>query len=317
MCNAFKCNRNSLSDRIPALSNSRIPKSPGSHHQSQLDRCDYRHLTSRRTPYGVLASCPSALRRPISTTHAMITYTRFCLASLSLTAGLLFPGCAGNGYITSSVSTVLGLDVSENPKTQVPHVRFGYVRSGLYYVPTGKTESANGGSTTSSGQANETPSVVSDIFVHSKFLTDITISEKFAIGSDAVQSQAAQQSFRNQGAQAVAGGGTPTVVEPPPPTTIVQQVLPPRTEERRESAAQLEQSHREAKESSTRDKFLLPAGKAVKDLSDAAKSNSLTPDWGALLKAAGGQPTSNKKRPRRTLIPFSPPTYPTRAMRMQ
>ena len=229
----------------------------------------------------------------------MITYTRFCLASLSLTAGLLFPGCAGNGYITSSVSTVLGLDVSENPKTQVPHVRFGYVRSGLYYVPTGKTESANGGSTTSSGQANETPSVVSDIFVHSKFLTDITISEKFAIGSDAVQSQAAQQSFRNQGAQAVAGGGTPTVAEPPPPTTVVQQVLPPRSEERRVTAAQAKEKAAQAEARGQREALQKPATDAIDQLIKAEGSRKV--DWGKLLDAAGG---ARKPSKRTTLADF-------------
>ena len=66
-------------------------------------------------------------------------------------ASLLFmQGCTTNGYITSSVATVVGLDVSENPKTQIPHVKFGYARTGLYYVPTGKTaygDSRRSGST--------------------------------------------------------------------------------------------------------------------------------------------------------------------------
>jgi hypothetical protein len=113
-------------------------------------------------------------------------------------------GCAGNGYITSGVNTVVGLDVSENPKTQVPHVRFGYVRSQLYYVPTGKTETTSGQTASSSGRADETPVVVSEIFVNSKFLSDITISEKFAIGNTAVQSGAANATFSIPAAQAVA-----------------------------------------------------------------------------------------------------------------
>lgn len=113
-------------------------------------------------------------------------------------------GCSGNGYITSGVNTVIGLDVSENPKTQVPHVRFGYVRSQLYYVPTGKTETTSGQVGSSSGQANETPNVVSEIFVNSKFLSDITISEKFAIGATAVQSDSAHSTFSIPAAQAVA-----------------------------------------------------------------------------------------------------------------
>jgi hypothetical protein len=115
-----------------------------------------------------------------------------------------FSSCAGNGYITSGVNTVIGLDVSENPKTQVPHVRFGYVRSQLYYVPTGKTETTSGQIGSSSGRADETPAVVSEIFVNSKFLSGVTISEKFAIGNAAVQSNAANATFSIPAAQAVA-----------------------------------------------------------------------------------------------------------------
>jgi hypothetical protein len=145
---------------------------------------------------------------------------------------LFLCSCSGNGYITSSVSTVLGLDVSENPKTQVPHIRFGYVRNGLYYVPTGKTlttTSDNGGIV---GPASETPTVVSEIFVNSKFLTDITISEKFAIGPTAVNSSAAVATLGNPAAQAVAttngtvSAGPASVVLP---TKVVVQKVPDET----------------------------------------------------------------------------------------
>jgi hypothetical protein len=215
----------------------------------------------------------------------MTRYNFFSFISLALGVTLLLSGCAGNGYITSSINTVLGLDVSENPKTQVPHVRFGYVRSGLYYVPTGKTESTSGGTSTSSGQANETPTVVSDIFINSKFLTDITISEKFAIGGDAVQSQAAQHSFRKSAAEAVAGGGA---VPAEPPTTIVQQVLPTRSEETRVTPDQIKKAVEAGIVASNLDNLRKPAAEAVKALRKAATSKSVPVDWAALLQAAGG-----------------------------
>jgi hypothetical protein len=117
---------------------------------------------------------------------------------------LLLTGCAGNGYISSTIHTVVGLDVSENPKTQVPHVRFGYVRSGLYYVPTGKSPGPDG---TGTGESvKETPELVSEIFVNAKFLSSVTINEKFAIGEKAVASGAAEQAFASTAAQQVAQG---------------------------------------------------------------------------------------------------------------
>lgn len=134
-----------------------------------------------------------------------IALLRSSLAALSI---ISVGGCAGNGYITSSVNTVIGMDVSENPKTQVPHIKFGYARSGIYYVPTGKTAGSDG----ATGKASDTPEVVSDIFVHSKFLTGMTISEKFAIGKEAVRSNAADTAFAVPAAQMVAAGEVPAEV---------------------------------------------------------------------------------------------------------
>lgn len=127
------------------------------------------------------------------------------LTTLLFLLPLLLTGCAGNGYISSTIHTVVGLDVSENPKTQVPHVRFGYVRSGLYYVPTGKSPGPKGSVDT--GQSvKDTPELVSEIFVNAKFLSSVTINEKFAIGAEAVKSSAASRAFASTAAQQVAQG---------------------------------------------------------------------------------------------------------------
>lgn len=126
--------------------------------------------------------------------------TGFAPVALAAVSLCWFSGCAGNGYITSSISTGIGLDVSENPKTQVPHVKFGYIRNQLYYIPTGKTAGANG----TTGSAAETPDLVSEIFVNSKFMQGITVSEKFAIGKAAVASDASTVAFASSPAQQVA-----------------------------------------------------------------------------------------------------------------
>lgn len=104
---------------------------------------------------------------------------------------LLLNGCANKGYITAAVQSVIGLDVSENPQTQVPHVRFGFIRNQLYYIPTGKTPNSGSGS----GQAGDTPELVSHIDVDIKFLQETKINEKFAVGPAAVSSGAARIMF--------------------------------------------------------------------------------------------------------------------------
>lgn len=132
-------------------------------------------------------------------------------------------GCASNGYITSSITTAIGLDVSENPQTQVPHVRFGYIRTGLYYIPTGKT--GQGGTGMGNGLASDTPHVVSTILVSTKFLSDLTISEQFAVGQDAANSAGAQQMFAAAPAIAAANNqNAPTVLQNLKPIQLLKPV---------------------------------------------------------------------------------------------
>lgn len=115
---------------------------------------------------------------------------------------LLVGGCAPTGYITASVQSVIGLDISENPQTQFPHVRFGFVRNQLFYIPSGKTGDSDSGR----GSAAETPDLVSDIDVHIEFLSHTRIKERFAVGPIAVTSNAATVLF------VPAGTPVPTVV---------------------------------------------------------------------------------------------------------
>ncbi len=123
------------------------------------------------------------------------TCKRIGLGALMFGMALGLSACA-TGYITTSVQSVLGLDVSENPKTQVPHIRFGFIRSQYYYLPTGKSESAQGAP--SSGRADETPTLVSSIDVDMQFLQTAKISERFAVGPEAVHAEAAKMLFNPQ-----------------------------------------------------------------------------------------------------------------------
>ena len=124
------------------------------------------------------------------------SFTRFLRAFAVAVALLLIQGCASNGYISSSITTGIGLDVSENSQTQIPHVRFGYIRHGLYYIPTGKTGDPT-------GDVTKTPHVVSKIHVSSEFLKGITISEKFAVGDNASNSAAAAALFADTSTEGI------------------------------------------------------------------------------------------------------------------
>ncbi len=120
--------------------------------------------------------------------HPLLHLARASLFLVATILAIFVQGCASNGYISSSITTGIGLDVSENPQTQIPHVRFGYIRHGLYYIPTGKTGNPN-------GNVSETPHVVSKIHVSSEFRKGITIIEKFAVGDSVGNSAAARQLF--------------------------------------------------------------------------------------------------------------------------
>jgi hypothetical protein len=146
-------------------------------------------------------------------------------------------GCSTSGYITSAISTVVGLDVSENPKTQMPHVRFGYVRGQYYYIPTDKVA---GGTSGESASSKQTPELVSNLFLKSDFLSSTTISEQFAVGEVAVRTTAAQNAFGAAApTQALAQSQSPNAVSYLP--QIVQQ--PVRTFTRRPVRESTEPPH--------------------------------------------------------------------------
>jgi hypothetical protein len=131
----------------------------------------------------------------------MTTFWRACaVVALMLVCLLSMSGCT-TGYITASVQSVIGLDVSENPHTQVPHVRFGYIRSQYYYVPTGKYTGSQteGSADKATDKASDTPELVSSIDIDISFGSSSKIKEKFAIGKTAVTSLSAGAMFDPEG----------------------------------------------------------------------------------------------------------------------
>lgn len=130
------------------------------------------------------------------------------LAVLGLTA-LTFTGCSTvvRENIVSSIDTGFGVTVMENKQTQVPEIKVGYIRTQFYSVPTGKvvenqtyrkTRGTNGVTEIvgdhQTNRADITPEMVAGIRTESDFtslILGLKISENFAIGSNAVNSDAA------------------------------------------------------------------------------------------------------------------------------
>ena len=122
---------------------------------------------------------------------------------------LLGTGCSTivRENIISSIDTGVGATVAENKQTQMYELKAGYIRSQFYSIPTGKlventnsstalVTSTNGTVTNAqiSNAANITPQVVSGIKEHSglgDLVLGMDVSENFAVGDVAVNSQAA------------------------------------------------------------------------------------------------------------------------------
>ena len=98
-------------------------------------------------------------------------------------------GCASkiaNGNITSVTQSVIGLDLSQDASSAVPHVRIGFVRSQYHVVPTGSNVFA--------------PAVISSIDVESSWNSN-AIAEDFATGGatrDLAPDSPAKRAVRNR-----------------------------------------------------------------------------------------------------------------------
>jgi hypothetical protein len=132
--------------------------------------------------------------------------------------------------ILSAINTGIGVQVAENPQTQLYEVKIGYIRSQAYSVPTGKvveSEDAAGNPVpgTLHNDAERTPEVVAGIRMRSgveQLFVGVDVSENFAVGRVAVMSpaavamyiaDAASEDRANAAADAVRFVGDPQVTD--------------------------------------------------------------------------------------------------------
>ncbi len=122
--------------------------------------------------------------------------TRICWATM-LSVVLFLHGCtAQQGYsVLTFTGTVIGVEVSQNPATQVPQAKLGYNRAELAFVPTNRDAGATAG-TTKTG-AKDTANVLMELRYGGIFDLGASsgIYQRLAVGDIAVQQPGAAAMF--------------------------------------------------------------------------------------------------------------------------
>jgi hypothetical protein len=96
-------------------------------------------------------------------------------------------GCASTkDSVVAATGTVLGVEVAQNPATQLYHAKLGYSRTELAFVPTDKGQT-NGG-------ANHTGDVIMELRMHNLF-SGGGVYQRLAIGNTAVSQPGASFMF--------------------------------------------------------------------------------------------------------------------------
>lgn len=114
----------------------------------------------------------------------------FCVA-----AALSLCGCTTNRhYVTAATATTIGVEIAQNPSTQMYQAKLGYNRAELAMVPsnrgTGKDDKTTGGG------ASDTTDVVMELHYGSIFsLTGSSIYQRLAVGRNGVSQPGAAFMF--------------------------------------------------------------------------------------------------------------------------
>lgn len=110
---------------------------------------------------------------------------------LTLACALL-AGCAtSHSYVVSATSTVLGVEVGQNPANQMYHARFGYCRQELVLLPTNRSTNSAGGV----NGAKETAPVILELRYSGIFSKSGGVYQRLAVGDQAVSQPGAALMF--------------------------------------------------------------------------------------------------------------------------
>jgi len=122
--------------------------------------------------------------------------TLICNAAIFSTASslaLYFQGCAGRHAVLAVTGTVIGVEISQNPQTQMYQAKLGYNRGEVAVVPSNRSAEKEPGS--QGNGAVDTPEVVMELKYSGIFSTSGGIYQRLAVGRTAVSQPGAAFMF--------------------------------------------------------------------------------------------------------------------------
>lgn len=107
---------------------------------------------------------------------------------VSALIALLLTGCTHRSTLVAGTGTVIGVEIAQNPSTQLYSAKLGYNRAEIAVIPTGKDD------------ASKDASVTADLIMELRYgsifsLSDATIYQRLAVGKVAVTQPGAALMF--------------------------------------------------------------------------------------------------------------------------
>lgn len=136
----------------------------------------------------------------------------------------LLCGCALRNNVVSSTSTIIGVEIAQNPQTQMYQAKLGYNRQESAIVPTDKSDT-NGG-------ADKVANVLMEVRYSSIFsLSDAGIYQRLAVGAEAVRQPGAALMFAKDKSGSLSPGTAEAITRsvaaiPAPDNKVTSQKLP-------------------------------------------------------------------------------------------
>jgi hypothetical protein len=106
---------------------------------------------------------------------------------------LLCTGCHGRQAVVAATGTVIGVEISQNPQTQMYQAKLGYNRGEMAIVPSNRSGNAEPGCV--GGGAKDTADVIMELKYSGLFSSSGGIYQRLAVGTTAVKQPGAAFMF--------------------------------------------------------------------------------------------------------------------------
>jgi hypothetical protein len=115
----------------------------------------------------------------------------FCITSV-----LALCGCTTNRhYVTAATSTIIGVEIAQNPSTQMYNAKLGYNRAEVALVPSNRGTGSEGDPSTGGGAADTTDVVMELHYGNMLSLSGSSIYQRLAVGKGGVSQPGAAFMF--------------------------------------------------------------------------------------------------------------------------